>query len=319
MSLIALVSFWACVPSMQAGFIWPKIAVLVIGAVACALRRRPRWLLFLAVAAVAALRGDNLIISTLGFPGEWSGGLLAIAFYALLTLMPTKFPWLKWAGIGLATHAVLQRFGLDPLIPLRFMPQHQATTWLGGHVDTGAMLAMAAPVVGWAWLPLIAAGLLAAKARAAMLAAAFVLTPRRWRWAYAPLAVVPFLLHSPADVARVDLWRVAARGWAERPLLGHGPETYRLTFDRLKRADLAAITGPGYEQNHAHNDILEALHCIGALGLLAYLFLVWPLLADPSLLALFVSLKFNPVSVEVLAAAALVAANLYRKQENHEG
>lgn len=315
MSAFALLSFWACAPHAQAGFVWPKILVLALGALACALQSRPAWLLALAVAAAAAWWGDNPALSVVGFPGEWTGGLLALAFYALLTLLPTRLPWLKWAGIALAAHAVAQYAGLDPLIKLGGLDERHAVTWVGSHVDTGALLAMAAPVVGWGWLPLVAAGLLACKARGAMLGAAFALTPGRWRWAYVPLLMVPFFLHSPKDVARRQLWLIAARGYAERPLLGHGPETYRLTLDRLKTPALVAAVGPGYEQSHAHDDLLEVLHGAGVLGLLAYALLVWPLLADPSLLALFVDLKFNPVSFEVLSAAALVAANVYRDRE----
>jgi hypothetical protein len=317
-SAFALLSFWACAPHSPAGFVWPKILVLALGALACALRSRPAWLLALAVAAAAAWWGDNPALSVVGFPGEWTGGLLALSFYALLTLLPTRFPWLKWAGICLATHAIAQYAGLDPLIKLGGLDERHAVTWVGSHVDTGALLAMAAPVVGWGWIPWIALGLLACKARGAMLGAAFALTPGRWRWAYAPLVLVPLffnVLHAPKDVARGELSRIAVRGWLERPFLGHGPETYRLTLDRLKTPALVAAVGPAYEQSHAHNDLLEALHGAGILGLLAYLLLVWPLLADPSLLALFVDLKFNPVSFEVLSAAALVAANVYRDRK----
>ena len=54
------------------------------------------------------------------------------------------------------------------------------------------------------------------------------------------------------------------------------------------------------------------------LGLLAYLLMVVPFLGNPSLLALFVVLKFDPVAFEVMACAALIAAGELNKVVHHQ-
>ena len=298
-------------------FVIPRIIVIAAAAVVAILWDRvPRAaLVLLAVMAASAAHGILPWISVWGLPQQWAHGLMAAIIYAGLLACPTKQPWLRWLGVALSVHAVLQRFALDPLVNPAWLPAGRAVAYIGSPVDLGALLAMAAPVAG-PWLPIVIAGLWACGSRAAWLAAAVALTPGRWRLLFLPAIMIPFLLKAPKDIARVELWRIAARSVYERPWLGSGPETYVITFRRLKTERLVKAVGPGYLQAHAHNDLLEAASTIGLLGLAAYLWLVIPFLRNPALLALFIVLKFDPVAFEVMAAGALIAANDWAARKN---
>ena len=308
--LVAAASMWAF--TKPHGFFFPKIVVLVVGAFLWAIRRNRAGAAFFLVALAATAGSPLPAVGLVGFPGMYQGGLLALAFYLLLMEAPTNLAWLKWAGVGLSAHAVLQRFGFDPFIRAAVLPSGHAIAWNGSHIDLGAVLAMALPVSG-PWAPVVVAGLWASEARGAWLGALFAVVPNKIRVLLLPVFLVSFFLTAPKDKARVELWKIAWSGFLDRPWLGYGPEQYQLVLES-RRSGLDAVKGPKYSQAHAHHDLLEALCCTGILGLLAYLWLVVPLLRDPSLLALFVVLKFNPVSFEVLCVAALVAANVVQKR-----
>lgn len=318
--LTILAALWAFSPIGRLAFILPKLLVLVAGVTAYALRRRPRVLAFLAVASLSTWRADFPIASLLGMPYEWATGLVSLAFLGLLTLVPTKRPWLRWAGIGIAVHCLAQFWGLDRVIHLGLLDEPHAPAWVGSHVDAGAMIAMALPVASSPLAVIVMlAGILATRSRGALLAAGVILLPRRWRLPVLVIMIaapfLPLLSKAPKDKGRWEMSRVAVAGWRERPIIGHGPDSFRMTFDRLKQQ--AFLPFPAYEQNHAHNDLLEALHNGGLLGLIAYLALVWPLLeASASLTALFIVLKFNPVGFVVLSSAALIAANIYELDDD---
>jgi len=59
--------------------------------------------------------------------------------------------------------------------------------------------------------------------------------------------------------ARVDYWKAALQGFSERPLTGHGPGTFVLTYRRLKppEAEMTRL---------AHNDYLQQASDSGLLG-----------------------------------------------------
>lgn len=311
MSAFVLAALWACVPTLYAGFVMPKIVLILAGMVFYQLRSQWRSLLFLAVMLVSLWLSDNQTLSLLGFEKDWSYGVLAIICYLLLMTMPTKGNWLKWAGVGLSIHALLQLYGLDPLIPIEVLPGGRSYAWIGSPVYLSAILAMAAPASG-RFLPLVLVGIAAAGSRGAILAVAFALAGKKLRIVMLPLLFAPFFLSAPKDQARVEMAKVAWQGFKERPWFGHGPNTFSPVLDRLKTERLKAVVRLDYMQQHAHNDILEALCSTGILGLIAYLLLIWPLRRNASLVALFVVMKFNPVSFEVLAVAALIAANELR-------
>lgn len=68
--------------------------------------------------------------------------------------------------------------------------------------------------------------------------------------------------HAPTDT-RVDLWRVAAITFTQHPLVGIGPERYRVAF--LELAQMVHNTN----HIHAHNIYLQVAAETGALGLIA--------------------------------------------------
>jgi O-antigen ligase len=304
-----LLALWAFSPSMPFGFLTPKIGVMAAGAVAYALRSKPRALALLAVLVASTLTSIDPSVSFYGYPGFWTYGLLPVAFFCLLTTIPTGKAWLKWAGVALSVHALAQVAGLDPFIPAAKLQFGRAVAFNGSPVDLGAILAMAAPLAG-GWLPLILAGIWATGSRGALLAVAFAMGSKRVRLLLLPLLFVPLFLTAPKDVARIEMYKMAWRGFLERPFLGNGPNTFAHVFVNFKTPRLVSAVGDSYLQQHAHNDILEALCSVGLLGLAAYLFMVWPMLRSPSLLALFVILKYNPVSFEVLCVAALIAGQV---------
>lgn len=133
----------------------------------------------------------------------------------------------------------------------------------------------------------------------------------------------------PADSARVEVWKTAWDAFQRQPWLGSGPDTFEQVFRRHRsEAFVRSMSSTTHFQAHAHNDLLQTLATSGALGAAAYLYLLVLLwratlarLGEPAarataaalgagLLALFINMKFNPVSLEVLALAAVLCAAL---------
>jgi hypothetical protein len=68
----------------------------------------------------------------------------------------------------------------------------------------------------------------------------------------------------PPTVGRLDLWRAALRMWVERPLLGVGPDNFRLLYGRY-------LNLSNWDQRlHANNLYLELLAGWGLAGTLAF-------------------------------------------------
>lgn len=63
---------------------------------------------------------------------------------------------------------------------------------------------------------------------------------------------------------------------------------------------------PGHSQAQAHNDVLCVASTMGVLGLAAFGWLLLSLPLTPALVALFISMKTNPVSAEVFVLAAVL-------------
>lgn len=71
---------------------------------------------------------------------------------------------------------------------------------------------------------------------------------------------------------RIVVWKIAWKGFMDRPLLGWGPENFGLAFARHYDPCLGStVCGPNVWYDRAHNIVLDTLAETGAFGLLAYL------------------------------------------------
>lgn len=190
---------------------------------------------------------------------------------------------------------------------------------------------------------LIAGGLLASGSRGAMLAASVgaaaywllsrrrALLPSAGVAAAAAGAAIAWTFRPGAsivDAARREVWKSALAAFARSPWLGTGLDGFEDALRRLRTAEFTALMGSSHHQAYPHNDLLQALSGLGLPGAAAYAWLLWsaaraarraldpeasrPLAAAlaAGLLALWVNLALNPVSLEVLAFAAVAAGLL---------
>ncbi len=296
--------------------------------------------------------------------GLWGAALYAalaiLASRAAKAAAPVIIAAALVSGAAAGLYGALQFLGYEPFPRLGVvLTGRRAIATMGSPVSLGAALGMLAPQAlyavwerrnslwSWACALLIAGGLAASGSRAGMLGAAagmifyVSLSGRidlrgRWKlWSFllASLAALAIFrtagrLASRQDSARGEIWKTAVVAFLEHPFLGSGPDTFELSFRRLKtQAYVASATEVEY-QAHAHNDVLQALATTGLAGVAAYLWLLVVgcltaarVLRDPdcrtlasalagSLLALFVSMKFNPAPLEALAPAAVYAGLL---------
>ncbi|MFA5139074.1 MAG: O-antigen ligase family protein [Elusimicrobiota bacterium] len=306
---------------------------------------RPLLFFGLALSASFAFSMDPLL-SLLGRYNAYENGLLALSLYAAVYFAASwcadednrkkLLRWSLWVASLASVYGVLQAFGLEPFTLSDDLPAGRVVSTLGSPVDLGAYLALLFPVALRSTPALIAlsAGLIATGSRGAWLAAAagtglyLLLTGGRSRKVNAALLAAAVLLSlfaavrlhsrptSRSDRARLEAWSTGLRVFREHPWLGTGPDTFGLEFRRRKSPEFVAVLGPETHHAYAHNDVVEALATTGLFGTAAYLVVVvlwfrgaWkpaPALVG-SLLALFLSMKFNPISFEVLAQGALLA------------
>lgn len=79
---------------------------------------------------------------------------------------------------------------------------------------------------------------------------------------------------APGGQGRLDEWRVAARVVADHPLLGVGPEGYRVAFGEHVDADYEVEHGRDQQPDRAHSGPLDVLLAGGALALAGWLALI---------------------------------------------
>lgn len=329
----------------------------------------PFLALFSAAALSAAFSIDRPV-SVLGHHGFYSYGLLAGAVYLGLYFAASRatgsggtsyFRAVALSSALCALFGALQWAGLPVTMALeKALPEGRVYSTLGSPVYLGAVLALALPLCAGLWAgpgrdrvlglfagAVCAAGLLLTQSRSAGLGAAAGLAVwgwlsgrldgrRRLLWPAAALAAGLLALglwsraSGAADSARVQLWKSAVAVAARRPLVGAGVGAFENAFRRERSEDFVRILGGKSSQASAHNDLLEAAATTGLLGLAAYLWCLWGLLAsvrgalaDPetradaaaaagALAALFVAAKFNPTPFAALVAAAPLLGLLAR-------
>lgn len=303
---IALSFFAVVPPNIPTWFVLPKLTCVVVGLLAYAFTREYKVnsrvvpLLFVYVLSTAFSIDQDISIT--GRYNDWSQGLWAAGIYALLTGFDCGTSWLKYSSAVLSVHALIQRMGYDSIFPSL---ENRAIATIGSPVDLGMILAMAFPISG-RLMPLVGLGLWATGSRGALLAGGLSLLKGKYRLLALAALLGPFLSSRDSDIGRRLVWHAGALSAIEHPVLGSGPDTFAFQFRKHEDpAFKVAMHSGASTQNHAHNDILDLLSQTGILGLLSYLWLL-PFLSHPSLFALFVNLKFNPASFEVLCAAALL-------------
>lgn len=258
------------------------------------------------------------------------------------------------AGAALGLYAVLQHAGVEP-----FFPQYagnfgaRAFSFMGGPVPLGAALAVCTPAALWlmlddqepaaaAWLGaafLCWAGLIHSGTRAALGGAAvgclYILVAQRMvtAWFASALAVlaVAAAVASRAgslvsDMGRVEIWRIGLQLAAERPWLGWGLDVFEVASRRFLTAAYASSQNTQYSvPGNAHNALLQALACGGAVGAGLLGAAAWQLrrlrpagagaAAAGGALALACFSMANPVPLVALSMAAILVAPALRGAE----
>ena len=321
----------------------------------------------LGVAVLSAAASSDPSTSLIGRYDSYAFGLWGLAIAAAAVQLAARSArgreaerarWLIWSAALAGGYGVLQKCGFDPIFHIKSLPAGgRAVSTLGSPVDLGAFLAVAWPLSLWGVdierrpLPaaaaiLIAGGILASGSRAAALAAGvgaaayWLMSRRRPRESLLPslgiaLAAVAgaiawsFRPHaSVSDVSRLEVWKTSWTALVRNPWLGVGPDGFEDFFRRFRTEHFVAVMGSQHHQAYPHNDLLQALACLGLLGAAAYAWLLTALArsarrsleAETSrplaaalaagILALWVNLEFNPVAVEVVVFGALVAGFL---------
>jgi len=305
----------------------PKVAlILLIAAFAVKSLKRDLFSAILAIQAAAVLLAA--IFSThpwRSFNGStWrrEGFLVEIAILAIAAA-GVDCRWVALASIPVSIYAVLQYFGIDPILSAagyhfgagQFMIVRPPSTM--GHAAYLATFLLFVVFTSqkdrWRWvaIPLAVIAIVLSGTRGAILALIIGAAVQRIRWKYAIAAVAAaaVFLVSPAGErlrarahwssedllggARLPLWRDTLRMAAHRPILGYGPETFSVEFLKHESLDLERAY-PDFYHESPHNIFLDALVSDGILGLipLAAIAVLGVKRKHPGFIAMLVSLQF---------------------------
>ncbi|HYK98121.1 MAG TPA: O-antigen ligase family protein [Candidatus Acidoferrales bacterium] len=233
--------------------------------------------LYLAVAI--AVRDERDVRVLLG--AMLAAGAVAIAYGAVQALGADPFSWAAEARIRpFATFGNADHFGhfLSVLfgVALGLAVASRATrTRIAAGGTALLTLAMAAVVATRGTVVGIAASVIGAAA---------VARPS-WRtlpWLAGAAAIAVLLALTPLGTRtlstlgvadRLTLYAIAARATLARPLLGYGPDNFRVAFAAQRTAESVPILGGG-PQSTAHDWILDASATTGLVGLAALIALV---------------------------------------------
>lgn len=242
--------------------------------------------------------------------GLWLGLSAGLVLVSLLQAPVQPVPVLRaiaGAGTALAGVAVLQALGADPFTWAGWQGSHPGERMrvygtLGNPDFVAAFLGASLCVTGgelasslqrshrWAWaaaLALQVGALAATRSFASVLALGAAglsllwTRPRRSTpWAFVGVGLAVLLLLVPwgrslesALAGRRYLWAVSAPHLVERPVLGHGPDSFVTRWPAWE-AGYWEAGAPESErrfvapQNHAHNDYVEWLLELGLVGTL---------------------------------------------------
>jgi O-antigen ligase len=146
-----------------------------------------------------------------------------------------------------------------------------------GLVASGARAAWVGAVVAAATIAVLRPAWRAHTKRAVSIALGAVALAVALAFATGVASRVPDLVSDPqgGGRGRVDEWRVAVRVVAQHPLLGTGPEGYRIAFGRAVDARYERVHGRDPLPDRAHDAFLDVAATTGIVGLLAYAVLLF--------------------------------------------
>jgi O-antigen ligase len=199
-----------------------------------------------------------------------------------------------WAGVGVGVWSTVEAIRQAPLIALD-TDTSRLTGPFGSAAYLGACCALLLPIalgsvtrrrpLAIVAIALLTVALVGSGSRAAwvgtLVALAAMAVVRRGRVALLGVAVLVALIAlSPmrdridAGASRVDEWRIAARVIADRPVLGTGPEGYRIAFvDHVDQRYLDRY-GTDVVTDRAHSIVLDIAATVGLPGLALFVVLM---------------------------------------------
>lgn len=77
-----------------------------------------------------------------------------------------------------------------------------------------------------------------------------------------------------ADAYRMETWHLGGKIFRHHPVLGSGPDTFKLATPRFREDRMISSMGARRSPGHAHNDIIQVAATMGLFGLLTYLALL---------------------------------------------
>jgi hypothetical protein len=266
------------------------------------LRTAVAWLAFLGWTALCCLGALDPLYAWTGTPerrfglAAWVLCAVAFAIGQSVSVDDLRHGAVA-AGLGVGGWATIEAIRGAPLIALD-VDTSRLTGPFGSAAYLGAACALLLPIAAGAalrrdrWQPvaiasvvLLTVALVGSGSRAAWLgtiaALAVFAVVRRGRAAalvivglVALIAISPMRDRFDAGASRVDEWRIAARVIADRPLLGTGPEGYRIAF--VDHVDQRYLDRYGTEviTDRAHSLPLDILATTGVVGLALYVALM---------------------------------------------
>jgi hypothetical protein len=294
----------------------PKVAVVLVAAgLAVNLLKRDRFSMLLAAMAGATILAGafsvNPRFSLYGSTWRRDGEVVEIAILVLAAGVGNPRNLLRFvtfASIPVAIYAILQYFGIDPILaPAGYhfgageftIVRPPSTLGHAAYLATFllfAVFAAASEKSRWRFVPISLAvfAILLSGTRAGILGliagAALVAIRGRFERKYiVVVAALAIFYVSPAGVklrarahwssedslggARLRLWRDTLRMSAHHPILGYGPETFSREFLKSESLELERAYPDVYHES-PHNMFLDALVSKGIIGLIPLIAIV---------------------------------------------
>ncbi|MDP2855668.1 MAG: O-antigen ligase family protein, partial [bacterium] len=111
-------------------------------------------------------------------------------------------------------------------------------------------------------------------------------------------------LNDGTTLSRLESWKWSLNWWLKRPILGAGQDMFYQVFDKNYSADNMAVMSERFDR--AHNKYIDVLVMNGAVGLIAYLFLL--LAAVITAIRQIKKTQNFPLKIAWLSAVALLVA-----------